>query len=98
VACHPRRLIDLEAAIMAISGISKYRPQLYTPRNLSTMNKQAADSARDSISSAADTFASQMTDFGSSQVTLIIQQTAARIQAQARAKMAASTSSLNLLA
>lgn len=83
---------------MAIGGISKYRPQLYQPKNLSFYNKQAARNLSDATKAAADLFASQLTDQGSGMVNLVIKQAVDRIQKQAQAKIANATSSLNKIA
>ncbi len=83
---------------MALSGISKYRPQLYTPRYLSEMNRQAVQSYSDATQIAADKFVSALSDQGSTMVTLIIQQATQRIQNEARAKIAKQTASLDITA
>lgn len=83
---------------MAIGGISKYRPQLYQPKNLSFYNKQAARNLSDATKAAADLFASQLTDQGSGMVNLVIKQAVDRIQKQAQAKIAKATASLDKVA
>lgn len=83
---------------MAIGGISKYRPQLYQPKNLSFYNKQAARNVSEATKAAANLFASQMTDQGSGMVTLIIKQAVDRVQKQAQAKIAKATASLDKMA
>jgi hypothetical protein len=74
---------------MAYGGISKYRPQFYTPRYASEMNKAAVQAYRDSVTAAADMFSAQMSDMGSGMVNISIQRAVDRIQKQAAAKMAA---------
>ncbi|MEJ1161886.1 hypothetical protein [Prosthecomicrobium sp. N25] len=83
---------------MALTGISKYRPQFYTPKYASLLNRQAGRDAADAIAVAANTFASQFTDNGSSMVNLTIKKAVARVQEQAKAKLAKSMSGVNKIA
>ncbi len=70
-------------------AISTYRPQLYTPKYLSQYNRQAVKNLEASIAAAADLFATQLTDNGSSMVELTIRIATERVQKQAQAKIAA---------
>lgn len=83
---------------MAVTGISKYRPQLYTPKWASYYNKQAVANYDAAVSAAADLFSSQMSSMGSDMVNLTIQKAAARIQKQAQEKIAAATAKLDVTA
>ena len=74
-----------------MAGISKYTPYIFVPKNLSAMNKAAAQAAADGIASAADTFAAQISDSGSSMVNLVIQGALDRIKAEAQAKITKAT-------
>lgn len=83
---------------MAIGGISKYRPQLYQPKNLSFYNKQAALNLSEATKAAANLFASQMTDQGATMVNLVIKQAVERVQKQAQEKIAKATASIDTVA
>lgn len=84
---------------MAIQGISKYRPQLYTPRYTSLMNRQAVQAMRDNITAASGVFESSLTGFGSGMVDITIKAATQRIRAEAMKKIEANrakTSALDL--
>ena len=81
---------------MATTGISKYRPQLYTPKWQSYYNKQAIAVYDQTIADAAGVLFGQMSTFGSDMVNLTIQRAVDRVQKEAQAKVAAATSKLSV--
>lgn len=75
--------------ISRFQGISKYRPQLFTPKNASMMNRQAVQATRDNVFAASEMFSSTLSGFGSGMVEITIKAATERIRAEATRKMEA---------